>query len=234
MTSPRYALYFTPPVDSQFWQAGSAWIGRDAARNAPITRPVLANVAASTLVEITQHPRRYGFHATLKAPFHLAEGSNLDLLLQHVVAFASTQERFALPRLKVAMLEDFLAIVPAEHASQLDITARTCVAEFDRHRLPLTDAQLSQRRAKKISAHEDEMLLRWGYPYVFDSYRFHFTLTDSLCGTHDRLAAQIHYAAEQLFTDDIMRLRAFDAISVFEEPHPNADFQQVMRAPFGK
>jgi hypothetical protein len=234
MTLPRYALYFTPPIESQFWQIGSAWIGRDAASNAPIMRPLLASVANDTLVAITQHPRRYGFHATLKAPFQLAGDSNIDLLLEHVVAFANTQSRFALPRLKVAMMEDFLALVPAEHSHQLDLIARACVAEFDRHRYPLTDAQLSQRRAKTLSTHQDEMLLRWGYPHVFDTYRFHFTLTDSLCGTHARFAAQIHEAAEQLFTDDMMRQCAFDAISVFKEPHPGADFQQVMRVPFGK
>lgn len=234
MTLPRYALYFTPSADSQFWQTGSAWIGRDAASNAPITRPLLSSVADDALVAITQHPRRYGFHATLKAPFHLAENSNVDLLLQHVAEFAKTRTSFMLPRLSVAMVEDFLALVPAEQSCQIDLVAGTCVAEFDRHRQPLTDAELSQRRAKKLSTHQDEMLLRWGYPHVFDSYRFHITLTDSLCGMDDRFVIQIHEAAEQLFTDDMVLRCAFDAISVFEEPHPGADFQQVMRAPFGK
>jgi putative phosphonate metabolism protein len=234
MTLPRYALYFTPPADSRFWQTGSAWIGRDAASNAPITRPLLANVANDTLVAITQHPRRYGFHATLKAPFHLAEDSNIDLLLQHVVEFAKTRSSFVLPHLKVAMMEDFLALIPAEHSPELDRIAGACVAEFDHHRHPLTDAELFQRRAKTLSTHQDEMLLRWGYPHVFDSYRFHITLTDSLCGMDDRFVTQVHEAAEQLFTDDMMRRCAFDAISVFKEPHPGADFQQVMRAPFGK
>lgn len=234
MTSPRYALYFTPPVESRFWQTGSAWIGRDAASNAPITRPLLSSVADDALVAITQHPRRYGFHATLKAPFHLAEDSNFDLLLQHVAEFAKTRTSFMLPRLRVAMVEDFLALVPAEHSCQIDLVAGTCVAEFDRHRQPLTDVQLSQRRAKKLSTHQEEMLLRWGYPHVFDSYRFHITLTDSLCGLDSRFVTQVHEAAEQLFTDDMMRRCAFDAISVFEEPHPGADFQQVMRVPFGK
>ena len=234
MTLPRYALYFTTSADSQFWQTGSAWIGRDAATNAPITRPLLASIANDTLIAITQHPRRYGFHATLKAPFHLAEHSNVDSLLEHVVAFTNTQSHFSLPRLKVAMLEDFLALVPAEHSRQIELIARTCVAEFDHHRRPLTDAELSQRRAKKLSTHQGEMLLRWGYPHVFDSYRFHFTLTDSLCGMDDRFVTQIREAAEQLFTDDMVLRCAFDAISVFKEPHPGADFQQVMRAPFSK
>lgn len=234
MTLPRYALYFTPSADSQFWQTGSAWIGRDAARNGPITRPLLASIANDTLIAITQHPRRYGFHATLKAPFHLAENSNVDSLLEHVVAFTNTQSRFSLPRLKVAMVEDFLALVPAEHSRQIELIARTCVTEFDHHRQPLTDAELFQRRAKKLSTHQDEMLLRWGYPHVFDSFRFHFTLTNSLCGMDGRFVTQIREAAEQLFTDDMVRRCAFDAISVFKEPHPGADFQQVMRAPFSK
>jgi phosphonate metabolism protein PhnN/1,5-bisphosphokinase (PRPP-forming) len=234
MTQPRYALYFTPPVESQFWQSGSAWIGRDAACNAPIKRPMLANVGADTLVAITQHPRRYGFHATLKAPFHLAEGSNVDLLLEHVVAFASARTSFMLPRLRVAIVEDFLALVPAEHSRQIDLVARTCVDDFDRHRRPLTDAQLAQRRVKNLSARQDELLRRWGYPHVFDDYRFHLTLTDSLCGTHDRFATQIREAAEKLFTDDTVGQHAFDSISVFKESRPGADFQQILRAPFGK
>ena len=132
MTLPRYALYFTPSADSQFWQTGSAWIGRDAASNAPITRPLLSSVADDALVAITQHPRRYGFHATLKAPFHLAENSNVDLLLQHVAEFAKTRTSFMLPRLSVAMVRIFW------HLFQPNIRAKSILSRA-RALLNLTD-----------------------------------------------------------------------------------------------
>ena len=41
-------------------------------------------------------------------------------------------------------------------------------------------AELERRRKAGLSAAQEKMLLRWGYPYVLDEFRFHLTLTGRL------------------------------------------------------
>ena len=80
-SGPRYAIYFTPDPESALWRFGCAAIGYDAARACAVDgldHPVLRTELA---VAYREAPARYGFHATLKAPFALAAGTTLDDLL---------------------------------------------------------------------------------------------------------------------------------------------------------
>lgn len=74
----RYALYFAAAPDSPWWQAGCSWLGRDAAAMQTLQQPAIPAVAPELQQALTRNARRYGFHATLKAPFHLAPGRTLD------------------------------------------------------------------------------------------------------------------------------------------------------------
>jgi ribose 1,5-bisphosphokinase len=233
MESPRFAVYFSPPSHAEFAKLADAWLGR-----APIP-PALSdtlrseNILADSLHALTQHPRRYGFHATLKAPFHLKGATKVDELLAGVEQFAKTQASFLLPPLKVALLKDFLALVPSETSHSIDAIARRCVTEFDVFRQPLTTRQIAQRRQQNLSPRQDALLLKWGYPHVLDCYEFHLTLTDSLSSVNASFIARIRAASEQLFSDKLTSQVTFDAISVFEEPQPGADFRLILRAQFG-
>ena len=61
----------------------------------------------------TAAPRRYGFHATLKAPFHLAEGRSAPELEAALHGFASTEHGFDIT-MNMALFGGFLALVLAE------------------------------------------------------------------------------------------------------------------------
>ena len=52
--------------------------------------------------------------------------------------------------------------------------------EAHRHRAPLTDDELARRRAANLTPDQEALLLRWGYPYVLDAFRFHITLSGKL------------------------------------------------------
>lgn len=74
--APRYALYYTPAADSALWRFGSATLGYDAITGRDIAFAVPPGCEALDWQELIAEPRRYGFHATLKAPFELANGRN--------------------------------------------------------------------------------------------------------------------------------------------------------------
>ena len=69
----RHAIYFAAPAGSALARFGAEWLGWDpeaGERRGDFSLPGLPLPRA----ELVEAPRRYGFHATLKPPFRLAEG----------------------------------------------------------------------------------------------------------------------------------------------------------------
>ncbi len=184
----RYAVYYAPKADSPLWRLGSQWLGRDAETGQAMPQPEIPGIAA-----LTASPRHYGLHATLKAPIRLAEGVTEAEFLDAVAAWAGSEPPFALPRLEVGSLGEFLALRLSSPCPELMAMAARCVRALDRFREPPSDAELARRRIDSLPPPEQAHLRRWGYPYVFECYRFHITLSDSLADSGSR--ARLHDAA---------------------------------------
>ena len=83
----RYAIYYLPPSDSALWRFGCSVIGYDSVSGQQVEH-CLRGFDMQTL---TSEPARYGFHATLKAPFYLCEALSEGDLITSVAAFARNQ-----------------------------------------------------------------------------------------------------------------------------------------------
>jgi putative phosphonate metabolism protein len=219
----RFAIYYAPTPGTPLHRQGSFWLGRDAHTGEPLAQP-----DAEGLPRLTAEPRRYGFHATLKAPFALREGVGREALMRACAALAADTAGFRV-RLKVGQLDGFLALVPDGDAAPLQELAARCVRDLDGFRRPPTDYELARRRKAPLTARQDANLLRWGYPYVLEDFRFHMTLTERLePGDAGRLsgAAQSHFAAE--LDGPVM----IDGLTLFQEPEPGAPFLALRHFPF--
>ncbi len=187
----RYALYYVPEQQSPLAMLGASLLGWDVykAQAAPMKEALCAfenaglTLSEAQLETMTKEARRYGMHATLKAPFHLADGYSEAQLIQAVESFAATQKVFALPPLQVQCIADFFALTLQEDTAQerhdKEMTqnfATQCVQYFDGFRRPPSAVELARRRQKKLSARQEDNLLRYGYPYVLEDFRFHITL----------------------------------------------------------
>lgn len=227
----RYAIYFSPAADSDWGRFGAAWLGRCAygAEVPPLRCPV---EDGQRLREITAAPRRYGFHATLKAPFRLAAGARCEDLFAEAERLCAGLASFRLSALQVTMLDGFLALVPGDAETRLSILAERCVRHFDRYRAPMTHAERARRSTQPLSDREAELLDRWGYPHVLDHFRFHFTLTNGLGADHATAAWATRAAAGEIAARSPGGLLV-DALTVFEEPSEGADFKALRRIPFG-
>ncbi len=191
MTTQRVALYWTPDPSDPLTQAGNAWLGRDAELATEVPQPPIAG-----LPELTAAPWLYGFHATLRPPMRLSTG--WEEFIHAAQAVAASVAPFDLPSLEVAITDGFLALREAARSTLLQGLADSCVRGTDRHRLRPDAAELARRRAAGLSPRQDEMLLRWGYPYVLREWRFHMTLSRRLTDAERvRLlpAAEAHFAA---------------------------------------
>lgn len=229
----RYAIYFAPPPGSAWWEAGSRWLGRCAATDDPIPQPVFEGIAPDRLHALTADPRRYGWHATLKAPFVLGEGVGLDDLRGALREIVSTFTAFDLPALRVRKLGSFLALCPEGNKDAINAVASACVTRLDKLAAPLSSDELERRRRKgSLSTQEDALLVRWGYPYVLERYRFHLSLTGNLQGVDDGTVQRLERAAQVWFGE--LPPCHFDGLSLFAEPTKGADFAFVERWGFGK
>lgn len=174
---PRYAIYFAPDKYSPWREFGARWLGRDEYDNSVLSQPALDAMSPQAFAQITQEPRRYGFHATLKAPLRLAAGCDETGLMRRLNALASTLKPVALGPLRAAAIGDFVALVPDTEPAGLQALAAACVRELDDFRAPLSEADRARRRADLLDARGVELLDLYGYPHVMERFRFHMTLT---------------------------------------------------------
>jgi putative phosphonate metabolism protein len=219
----RVAVYYAPSPEDPLTAASTIWLGRDPATDAPIRQPDLPGIS-----EITAEPRIYGFHATLKPPMRLARGRCWGELVDAAAALAAGIAPFDLPPLSVSDVHGFLALRETRHCAALQSLADACVAGLDAFRAPPTDAELARRRRAALSAEQDAMLTRWGYPYVFNTWFFHMTLTRRLTPAEKSI---FQPAADRHFRQAMAAPRCVNDICLFVQAEPGAPFRIATRLP---
>jgi len=210
----RAAIYWVPADSDPLWDLGCAWLGRDPRSNAALPQPTFANLA-----DITASPRRYGFHATLRPPMHLA--TSLAQLQSAVAKLAAAVPDFSLPDLQISIVDGFLALTLSAPCPHLHALSDAIILATDPHRAPPSAQEIARRRQAKLTAQEEIYLAAHGYPYVRDCWQFHMTLGRRLAPEQQTIlldAATCHFPAEILHYP-----RTAGAISLFVEPHPNTD-----------
>lgn len=226
----RFALYATPAADHPLALAAAAWLGRDAFSGAALPLPEVDGLSGETIETYLADPARYGFHATLKAPFQLASGADESELVGAVERFAAASAPIRIPELVIRRLGRFFAFVPNEPVPALDDWAGRIVSEFEPFRAPLAEADIARRRVAGLTLTEEENLLRWGYPYVFDAFRFHMSLTGRVPKDDvERMDATLreHFKAFDGRPFEI------DRLAIFVEPERGAPFRVFHEARLG-
>jgi putative phosphonate metabolism protein len=223
MAPARVAVYYAPRPDDPLFAAGATWLGRDPESDAPAPQPDIPDI-----VEVTAEPRLYGFHATLKPPMRLADGRQWSDVVQAARELAGRTTAFDLPGLAVQDVHGFLALREVTLCAPLQALADACVEHLDPFRAPPSDAELARRRRANLSAEQDAMLTRWGYPYVFNTWFFHMTLTRRLAAQEK---ARFQPKAEAYFARALSVPRRVSDICLFTQTAPDAPFVIAERLP---
>ena len=217
----RYAIYFTPDKDDPLSRVAERWLGRSAV-GGQMAAPIAAgSFSAAEIAFHTAAARRYGFHATLKAPFQLAEGKSEAELIAALSKFASERKPFSVERIKLARLDGFFALVPAAPAPELDELAADVVTEFEPFRAPLTPEEVERRNPDSLTPTQLKNLYKWGYPHVFDEFRFHMTLTGRVPAAE---AARMEAAIGDFFGPLLLEPLEVSRLALFAEPDTGAPF----------
>jgi len=226
----RYALYFTPAEDHPLSQAAQHWLGSDPFKGGVCPQAAVPGFLPEELRDLTADPRRYGFHGTLKAPFELAPGKTEMQLLQAIDEFSAECEAFEIREMTLGQLGPFFALVPSDACAALQMLADETVRRFEPFRATLSDADIARRKPEELTESGRRNLETWGYPYVFDEFRFHMTLTGKVpverrAAMRDALAAR--------FGAFVGQPLLIDAVALFVEPQRGAPFTVHSLLPLG-
>ena len=219
----RFAIYFAPSATSNLWERAATWLGRDAADGDLFSGPV-AGIDRDRLLNLTQSANRYGFHATIKAPMALVDGASEAELRVALAEFAPKHQPIDLGQLQLASLQGFLALMLDGENEALQDFAAHVVEDFDPFRAPMSIKDRAARASNGLSERQLELLDAYGYPYVFEEFRFHMTLTDRL-GEAD--ARDIATAAHTWFGPILDEPVLLDRLALFHEQEAGKPFRRV-------
>ncbi len=223
--SARYAVYFSPAPHSAWWDAGAHWLGRDECSDLPLHPGAWQKFSVDDWRALTAAPRRYGFHATLKAPFRLREGVLERDLLRRLQDLADTLQQLALGPMRAVALGNFAALVPSAPSQELEALASRCVTELDDLRAPLSAQDLARRDIESLDTRGVELLQRYGYPHVLERFRLHMSLSGVVDGaTVQRVVAAWEKPLAQLNAANPLLL---DRLCLFVEAGPGQAFFRI-------
>lgn len=214
----RVGVYYAPKANDPLWQAGCTWLGRDAATGLNIPQPSLPDLA-----EHTAEPRRYGFHGTLKAPFVPRHG--FESFMQAATNFAGRCKSFDMPALAVTDLRGFLALCPIGPAPQLHALADACVRALEPEREPESDIEQAKRGIGKTERQRAH-IAEFGYPFIFDDFQFHMTLTGHMKNNPYFEAARAYFKAP------LAQPSRVESLAIFVEDTKGSPFRLISHLPF--
>lgn len=227
--SLRYALYFAPATTTPLWRVCSRLLGYDAAKGVDLEPDAIPADLQKAWEMASGGPARYGFHATLKPPMRLRQGCESQALLAAAERFCANERSFVLPELELANLGGFLALVPKKASPKLNSFAGRVVAYFEPFRAALNPAERARRNPDRLDAHQFKALETWGYPYVFETFAFHMTLTSRLEAQQAAILAPWYRAR---LSSALEQPLVCDRLSIFRQETPSARFQLWKQLPF--
>jgi hypothetical protein len=217
----RYAIYYIP--DLPLFQIGSDWLGWNSLTGQETT-------LSTNHHRITDRPRKYGFHATMKPPFSLASNSTQGELQDAFQAFCATVSPATGGTLKISRLGRFLAMTQDVQANDVTDLAASTVSHFDKFRAPLSDNDIQKRRQRRLTPEQDALMLRWGYPYVMQEFKFHMTLTGPL--QNDEIVS-IEQLANTRFQEFIGQSLNIASLALLGEDRDSGRFHVIEKLSLG-
>ncbi|CAL79048.1 conserved hypothetical protein [Bradyrhizobium sp. ORS 278] len=221
---PRYAIYYTPAPDTALSVFGAHLLGYDAwtAQERDFPSGILDTIA--DWAELTADARKYGFHATLKAPFPLHDARTEAELISACAAFATTPRTVPIIGPVIDAISGFIAVIPSEVVPRLQQLAADCVETFETFRAPMSAEDRARRRPELLTPRQRAHLDRWGYPYVMEDFRFHMTLT---CRLSDERRPPILAMLKDRFAGLDLTELAIDRIALFRQSGSGSRFSIV-------
>jgi hypothetical protein len=228
MSFERYAIYWAPDAGSPLAAFAQAWLRGDSETSEILPAGESFGLPGELVGRAVRSPRRYGLHATIKAPFRLAPGVREVDLREALAAFCAMRRPVRSGPLRLHGFSRYLALVPSSRRADIEWLEAECVTHFDRFRAPLSDADRA-RRTGGMSALEAAQFEQFGYPSVLARFFFHITLAGPL---PDNELAQVEAALAPAVAPFTREPFLMSGLCLFGDPGGEGLFRIVGRYPF--
>ncbi len=220
----RFALYFAPDDESPLGNFGATVLRRRASCASEWINPVppVAFNDADVWQSYIKKPAHYGFHATIKAPFELADGVTVDQLENALTRFCTSRSSISLSGLAPRRTCRYDALAFDEQPQALKHLAQSCVETFEPFRAPLSDADIERRISTGLNEQQTGYLHKYGYPYVLDEFNFHMTLS----GARPDNNAYFQWLTE-LYSSMVTQAPVLDRLCLFKQDNRQAPFTRI-------
>ena len=131
-SAERYAVYWVPQYGHPMGEFGAKWTGWCTENGVPHRRFDAAAIGLP-LAALTRETARHGIHGVICAPFRLAQDRSPWMLQQALEGLAECVARVQMPRFKIALVDDRLALVPEVTCMglvQLCSKVQDCIGDF--------------------------------------------------------------------------------------------------------
>lgn len=227
-SAPRYGIYFAPNATSELWHFGSSVIGYDASTGLDVPHHQTDGFEAEHWSALTAESRRYGFHATLKAPFRLTTGVDEPQLIFAVRKIAASMAALPLGPLSVRRMGRFIVLRPEEGGAAVSRLAARVVDALEPLRAPLNGEELARRLREPLSTRQVTYLERYGYPHVLEDFRFHMTLAGPI---EPELLESVESVLRASFARHVPNAGTIiDGLTIFRQDRRTERFRIIHRA----
>jgi 2'-5' RNA ligase len=170
----RYGIYFIPPAESDFYQAGSAILGYD------IRQQKVGALRTPEGSHLPTSAHYFGFHATIRGTFQTDRLSELDREIAMII------RDFSPIPIERSFIDSFsgddrlIRFRPDPQSEQrlFDLHARA-VTTVDALRIKDYVSPETQALLPKLGEKELRLIRDHGDPRVLEGYIFHFTLANN-------------------------------------------------------
>ena len=143
-----------------------------------------------------------------------------------LAGYAESTAPVAIGKLSLELIGGgFLALIPAAQSQDLTDFAADVVESFEPFRAPLAPEGRERRlKGGNYSPRQVELLDQYGYPYVFEQFQMHLTLTDRL---PEAERENYRNAAAEFFGPLATAEMVLDRLVLFHEPEAGAPFVRL-------
>lgn len=228
----RVAIYFLPKKNSSLENFGKNLLGRDINKKKKISltrrQKYFINRGFTYFDELKDYceqPAKYGFHATLKAPFRLKRNVKTKDFYDVISHIAAQHSRFKIKGLKIVYSKKFTFITSRKPNKLLINLENDLVKHLDTFRAELNKTEIKKRIPDSLTFKQNKYLKEWGYPFVFDQFKFHMTLMNQ---NNNKLSNKQKLELEKLIYKISNNVIEFNEISLLGE-NKNGHFEEIKR-----
>ncbi len=228
----RVAIYFLPKKNSSLENFGKNLLGRDINKKKKISltrrQKYFINRGFTYFDELKDYceePAKYGFHATLKAPFRLKRNVKTKNFYDVISHIAAQHSRFKIKGLKIVYSKKFTLITSRKPNKLLINLEKDLVKHLDTFRAELNKTEIKKRIPDSLTFKQNKYLKEWGYPFVFDQFKFHMTLMNQ---NNNKLSNKQKLELEKLIYKISNNVIEFNEISLLGE-NKNGHFEEIKR-----